>query len=103
MSLKIRQLHLKNWKNFAQVEVDVGERLFLVGPNAAGKSNLLDAFRFLKDLSSSGAGFQEAIRRRGGVSAIRCLAARRDPDTAVQGTARSPRDPRRWQYEGAFN
>mgnify|MGYP001450432521 CR=1 FL=1 len=103
MSLKIRQLQLKNWKNFAQVEVDVGERLFLVGPNAAGKSNLLDAFRFLKDLSSSGAGFQEAIRRRGGVSAIRCLAARRDPDTAVRGTAESPGDPRRWQYEVAFN
>ena len=74
--LKIRRLRLRNWKNFVDVEVAIENRIFLVGPNASGKSNFLDVFRFLRDLASSGGGFQEAVRRRGGVSAIRCLAAR---------------------------
>src|SRR5262249_16599173 len=78
--LRFSNLQLKNWKNFAFCDVAIGRRAFLVGPNAAGKSNLLDVFRFLRDLASSGGGFQQAVSRRGGVSAIRCLAARRYPD-----------------------
>ena len=85
--LKIRKLRLRNWENFTDVEVDIEDRVFLVGPNASGKSNFLDVFRFLCDLASSGGGFQEAVGRRGGVSALRCLAARRNPDPA-QGVAR---------------
>ena len=75
--LKFSTLRLLNWKNFARVDIAITDRAFLVGPNASGKSNFLDAFRFLRDLASSGGGFQEAISRRGGVRAIRCLAARR--------------------------
>ena len=50
--------------------------LFIVGPNASGKSNLLDALRFLKQIASAGGGFQDAVARRGGVPRVRCLAAR---------------------------
>ena len=103
MSLKFRGLDLKNWKNFVQVEATIPDRLFLVGPNASGKSNFLDAFRFIKDLASSGGGFQEAIRRRGGVSAVRCLAARRYTDVSVRFSIESEGDPQRWEYELAFN
>ena len=73
--LKFSRLRLRNWKNFSAADVGIHDRLFLVGPNAAGKSNFLDVFRFLRDLASSGGGLEEAIRRRGGVTAIRCLAA----------------------------
>ena len=54
--LRFRKLRLKNWKNFESVEVHLEDRMFLVGPNAAGKSNLLDALRFLRDLASVGGG-----------------------------------------------
>ena len=57
-------IQLKNWKNFAVCDVELANRVFLVGPNAAGKSNFLDALRFMRDLASAGGGFQEAIRRR---------------------------------------
>ena len=100
--MKIRQLTLRNWKNFVQADVDIRDRLFLVGPNASGKSNFLDAFRFLRDLASSGGGFQEAVRRRGGVSALRCLSARRYPDVAVSVVVEAATDER-WHYELAFN
>jgi predicted ATPase len=100
--LKVRKLRLQNWKNFAQVDVAIQQRLFLVGPNASGKSNFLDAFRFLRDLASSGGGFQEAISRRGGVSAIRSLAARRYPDVEISVELQQRDDTPRWEYEFGF-
>jgi predicted ATPase len=102
-SLRFSSLRLRNWKNFARIEVALQSRVFLVGPNAAGKSNLLDAFRFLRDLASPGGGFQEAIRRRGGVSAIRCLAARRYPDVELRVVVEPAQATARWEYELAFN
>jgi predicted ATPase len=101
--LKFRKLRLTNWKNFAQVDIQIADRLFLVGPNASGKSNLLDVFRFLRDLASSGGGFQEAVSRRGGVSAIRCLAARRYPDIEVHVELEEGDGSAKWTYELAFN
>ena len=41
------RIHLRNWKNFNQIEAPLQSRVFIIGPNASGKSNLLDAFRFL--------------------------------------------------------
>jgi len=102
-ALRFSSLRLQNWKNFARIEVDLQNRVFLVGPNAAGKSNLLDVFRFLRDLASPGGGFQEAIRRRGGVSAIRCLAVRRYPDIELRVVVEPPQANTRWEYELAFN
>jgi predicted ATPase len=75
--MRISRLILKNWRNFAEVDVALKERAFVVGPNASGKSNLLDAVRFLRDLVKPGGGLETAVEERGGVSKIRCLAARR--------------------------
>lgn len=102
-NLKFRKLRLQNWKNFAAVEVAVQDRLFLVGPNASGKSNFLDVFRFLRDLASSGGGFQEAVARRGGVSAVRCLAARKNPDIEIQVELHEEDGGSRWEYELALH
>lgn len=94
---------LENWRNFAQVQVDLERRVFLVGPNASGKSNLLDVFRFLRDIVSVGGGFQEAVRRRGGVSRLRCLAARQYPEIAVRVRIGSDENTSAWEYELRFN
>ncbi|MBI4265668.1 MAG: ATP-binding protein, partial [Acidobacteria bacterium] len=96
-------IQLRNWKNFAACDVPLVNRAFLVGPNAAGKSNFLDAFRFLRDLASPGGGFQEAVRQRGGVSAIRCLAARRYPDIELQVVVNTRQSAPRWEYHIGFN
>lgn len=47
----VSHIAVKNWRNFQAVEVDLRERQFIVGPNASGKSNLLDVFRFLRDIA----------------------------------------------------
>jgi recombinational DNA repair ATPase RecF len=36
----ISRLILKNWKNFKDVDLEMEERVFIVGANASGKSNL---------------------------------------------------------------
>ena len=98
------RLILKNWKNFANGDVGIQNRVFLVGPNASGKSNFLDAFRFLRDLASSGGGFQESVAsRRGGVTAIRSLAARRYSDIEIYVELCDRDGISRWEYEIAFN
>jgi predicted ATPase len=80
----VTYINLKNWRNFQQVNANLGDRVFLVGPNASGKSNLLDAFRFLRDIAKSGGGLQKAVEDRGGITKIRCLAARRYPDVEIE-------------------
>ena len=79
----LKKLTLKNWKNFQECRLELGARLFIVGPNASGKSNLLDAIKFLRDLAKEGGGLQTAVQDRGGLSKIRCLSARRDPQVEI--------------------
>jgi predicted ATPase len=99
---RFTHLVLENWRNFGHADVWLQRRVFLVGPNASGKSNLLDVFRFLRDIVSEGGGFQWAVRQRGGVSRLRCLAARARPDIAVSVALGDDVAPRAWEYELRF-
>jgi predicted ATPase len=80
----VSHLRLKNWRNFQAVDVPLRNRVFLAGPNASGKSNFLDVFRFLRDVVKRGGGLQQAVEERGGLSKIRCLAARKEPDVEIE-------------------
>lgn len=74
--MRITHVTAYNWRNFKRVEFPIENRLFVVGPNASGKSNLLDLFRFLGDVAGAGGGLSAAIERRGGISKVRSLFAR---------------------------
>lgn len=99
--MRFSRVHLENWRNFGHVDVPLQNRVFLVGPNASGKSNFLDTFRFLRDLVTPGGGFQASVARRGGVSRIRNLAARRYPDIVV-GVELQEKEGTGWRYQIAF-
>ena len=101
-ALQFRHIHLENWRNFLHADVDLQRRVFLVGPNASGKSNFLDVFRFLHDIVSVGGGFQEAVLKRGGVSDLRSLAARRYPDIVIRVQIGRGEDLPEWEYELHF-
>ena len=101
----ISRLKLANWRNFTEVDVPLRDRAFIIGPNASGKSNLLDAIRFLRDVAKrEGGGLQAAVRRRGGVREIRSLASH-SGSSAVAIEAHLSRDadePVEWEYRLAF-
>ena len=99
--MRLASLSFKNWRNFKSVDIPVGDRLLIVGPNASGKSNLLDGLRFLRDIADTGGGLQHAVETRGGMGRIRCLAARNFNHGRV-GLRVELRDPGRdavWSYE----
>ena len=74
----ISKLKLRNWRNFTRAEIDFQETVYIIGPNASGKSNLLDIFRFMRDIvNPKGGGLQQALSSRGGLSKVRSLAARK--------------------------
>ena len=62
-------LQMVHWRNFqGQVDMPLTPQVFLLGPNASGKSNVLDGLRFLRDTADQG--LQAAISSRGGMGAI---------------------------------
>lgn len=52
--VKLTHIAITNWRNFAHIEFDMSSRLFVVGPNSSGKTNLLAALRFLSDVARLG-------------------------------------------------
>ena len=79
-------------------------RNFIVGANAAGKSNLLDVFRFLRDLVKQAGGLQYAVEERGGVPKLRSLSARTETGISIEihlGEADTPSTPD-WKYKLTF-
>ena len=104
--MQFKHIILSNWRNFTSVDVSLALRMFLVGPNASGKSNLLNVFRFLRDIAKPGGGFQKAVTDRGGVKSLRCLAARRHSDITVEvhvGVSSEAEDSPLWKYRIEFN
>lgn len=100
-TMHFTRIELKNWKNFTNLNVGLAGRVFIVGPNAIGKSNLLDAFRFLRDLVMEGGGLAKAVSLRDGMGKVRSLYARQDTDVMVKVVVKDANGAG-WRYELAF-
>lgn len=66
---RITRIRAKNFRSIRNLDMEVGPLTVLVGPNASGKSNVLDALRFIRDAVSRGVDF--AISQRDGMESIR--------------------------------
>ena len=102
-ALRFTSIQVENWRNFGKIEVLLQRRAFIVGPNASGKSNFLDLFRFLHDIVSVGRGFEQAVQSRGGVSNLRSLFARRYSDIRINVRIGTDEQQAIWEYELRFN
>ena len=59
----------------------------------------MDVFRFLRYIAKTGGGLQKAIKDRGGISKIRCLAARAEPQVGIDiSFAGTPTTEAIWRY-----
>ena len=67
--MPITKLTIQNFKSFDHVEVDLRNFNVVVGPNAAGKSNLIEAVVFLKDIAEHG--LEDAVDIHGGIKMLR--------------------------------
>lgn len=45
--MKIEKVHIKGFRNFDDVVVELGEKTLIFGPNDSGKTNFLHALRIL--------------------------------------------------------
>lgn len=50
--MAIKRIHVKNFKSFKDLEVEFGKFNVLIGANASGKSNFIQMFQFLRDITS---------------------------------------------------
>lgn len=98
----ITRVRVDNYKSIAHCDVTLGRFTVLLGLNAAGKSNFLDALRFVRDALVNGPA--EAVATRGGWEEV----LRRVPEPAPSCTVglefhlpASTRDAKPWvgRYE----
>lgn len=76
----ITRVRVENYKSIAHCDVTLGPFTVLLGLNAAGKSNFLDALRFVRDALLDGP--DEAVAARGGWEEV----VRRVPEPATSCT-----------------
>jgi predicted ATPase len=62
--MTIKTIHVKNFKSFKELQVDLGKFNILIGANASGKSNFIRVFEFLRDIARHG--LENAISLQGG-------------------------------------
>lgn len=77
----IRELWAKNFRNLKDVKIELGPLTVLVGPNASGKSNIVDVLRFVADALRMD--LDAAITTRHGIGAIRRWSKWRPYDVTI--------------------
>ena len=100
--MRFTKLQLENWRNFTHVDVALQNRMFLIGANATGKSNLLDVFRFLRDIVRVGGGFEKAVDDRDGVNSLRNIFANTGDNVVIDVSLGDDEHDVLWRYRLAI-
>lgn len=65
----IKRIEVTNFKSFKELKLEFGKFNVVIGANASGKSNLIQIFKFLRDILNYG--LDNAISLQGGVEYLR--------------------------------
>ncbi|MYJ76590.1 MAG: AAA family ATPase [Caldilineaceae bacterium SB0670_bin_27] len=82
--MTISKIRIANFKSFADETVELNDFNLLVGANASGKSNFVQAFKFLSDIAAHG--LEDAISLQGGVEYLRHFGSAGDEPLLFQVT-----------------
>ena len=82
--MTISKIRITNFKSFADETVELNDFNLLVGANASGKSNFVQAFKFLSDIATHG--LEDAISLQGGVEYLRHFGSARNEPLSFQVT-----------------
>ncbi len=66
---RLTRIWARNFKSIRSLDLELGPLTVLVGPNASGKSNVLDVLRFIKDALDRN--LDSAVTSRHGIDAVR--------------------------------
>ena len=69
----LKHIRIKNFRSIGEIDLELSPLTVLVGPNASGKSNILDALQFVRDVFREG--LNAAVDTRQGVEYVRCQAS----------------------------
>jgi len=68
--MKLKELHVSNFKTFKNLDLtELDKFSVFVGSNSSGKSNFIQIFRFLKDISRNG--LRNAVSLQGGIEYLK--------------------------------
>jgi predicted ATPase len=62
--MPVQRIHVENFKSFSRLDIGLSRFHVVIGSNAAGKSNFISIFRFLRDIAKNG--IVNAIAMQGG-------------------------------------
>jgi len=67
--MAIKKIKISNFKSFKDLEIKLDKFNVLIGANASGKSNFIQIFKFLRDITNYG--LDNAISMQGGIEYLR--------------------------------
>ena len=82
--MPIKRIHIENFKSFSEIDVELSRFCVVIGSNAAGKSNFISVFKFLRDIARHGV--VNAIAMQGGADYLRNTRIGCERDLVVQVT-----------------
>ena len=80
--MAIKKIRIANFKSFKDLEVELGRFNVLIGSNASGKSNFVQIFKFLRDITNYG--LDNAISMQGGIEYLRNVNIGSSEDLSVE-------------------
>lgn len=86
--MAITRIKVSNFKSFDELEVDLRPLNIVVGGNAAGKSNFLEIFRFLRDLDLYG--LENAVSLQGGMKYLGNIRSSSKKPVSIKISATNP-------------
>ncbi|MDO9097920.1 MAG: AAA family ATPase, partial [Candidatus Methanoperedens sp.] len=82
--MTITKIRLSNFKSFKQLDVELGKFNVFVGANASGKSNFIQIFKFLRDMTNHG--LDNAISIQGGIEYLRNIKISQSEEFSLEVT-----------------
>lgn len=82
LALRPTRFRAQGYRSLQKVDLPLGGLSVLVGRNSAGKSNVVDALRFIADALA--VHLDHALTERGGVDQVRRRASRRPPNFSLE-------------------
>ena len=80
--MNIKSIKLKNFKSFANLEVNLRKFNVIIGANASGKSNFIQLFKFLNNIATDG--LNNAVSMQGGAKYLRNIKIENTQDLLLE-------------------